>query len=198
MGERQDAPVYETSAYIEAPLSDRLSLVAAPWVEQNYDTVEGWRGEATFAAKRTLRRTDDSAMALQLGALWLSDPGAGCDEGGVELRWLGGVSRFEGAAFFNAEAAARVLSGGCGGARLDLTAGYRPNRRWLGMAQLFYDAPSEREETLKAQLTLVHFRESGRGVQVGLRTRIDSGFTEPALVIAFWGRAGRDAATEER
>lgn len=92
--------------------------------------------------------------------------------------------------FVNIEVAARALEGGCEGERLDLTAGFRPSENWLAMGQLFFDAPREGDETVKAQLTLVSFTQSGRGIQVGLRARIDDGIEEPALVVALWGRPG--------
>ncbi len=84
--------------------------------------------------------------------------------------------------------ATRALEGGCGGERLDLTAGYRPNERWLAMGQVFMDAPRDGDESVKAQLTLVRFLDSGRGIQIGVRARIDDGAHEPAIVLALWGR----------
>jgi hypothetical protein len=58
------------------------------------------------------------------------------------------------------------------------------------MGQMLLDAPREGDESLKAQFTLVRFGESGRGLQIGLRARIDDGAQEPALVIGLWGRPG--------
>jgi hypothetical protein len=55
---------------------------------------------------------------------------------------------------------------------------------------VFYDAALRGDETVKAQISLVRFGHEGRGVQIGLRARIDEGLTEPALVVAFWGRPG--------
>jgi hypothetical protein len=135
-------------------------------------------------------RDDENVMAIQAGALWVSNPDEGCDEGGAEVRFLGGRSLNEGRAFFNVEAAARGLNGGCEGGRLDLTAGYRPNENWLAMGQVFLDSPVEGDDTLKAQLTVVRFGRSGRGIQMGVRARIDGGAPEPALVIGLWGRPG--------
>lgn len=188
-GERAGLSFFESSGYLEAPLSHNNSIVAAPWVETNYDTMDGWRAEATLGLKHALHRDDDSAVAVQAGALWISHPQEGCSEGGVELRWLAGRNLGE-RSFLNLEAAARALEGGCEGARLELTAGYRPSARWLGMAQVFYDGPLDGDESLKAQLTLVRFSESGRAVQIGLRTRIDGEAPEPAIVLSFWGRPG--------
>ena len=188
-GERDGVSFYESSAYWEAPLGERASIVATPWIEQNYDTYEGWRGEATLAAKRTIYSAENTVMALQAGALWVSHPDLGCGEGGVELRWLGGRS-FEHGRFLNIETAARALEGGCGGERVDLTAGFRPSGNWLAMGQIFYDAPRHGDDVMRAQLTLVRFSESGRGLQIGLRSRIDEGPREIALVVGMWGRPG--------
>jgi len=189
-GERDEQSFYETSAYWEAPVGDELSVVAAPWLEQNYDTVEGWRAEAVVGLKHAVLRRGPLVMAVQAGAVWESHPDLGCSEGGAELRWLGGLSIGAGG-FVNVEAATRALEGGCESERFDLTLGYRPNERWMGMAQLFVDAPRGGEEAfVKAQFTLVRFGDSGRGLQIGLRARLDGGVQEPALVIGLWGRPG--------
>lgn len=191
LGQREDETLYSEGAlYYEAPLRPDTSVVFAPWVESNHQVTEGWRAEATVAAKHAFYRSEENVLAVQAGALWLSDPGEGCDEGGAEVRFLGGRSVGEGRAFFNAEAAARALSGGCEGGRLDLTVGYRPSENWLTMGQVFLDSPVEGDDTLKAQITVVRFGRSGRGIQVGLRARIDGGDPEPALVIGLWGRPG--------
>lgn len=189
VGERDDLNFYESSAYWEVPVVADTSVVATPWVEQNYDTADGWRAEATLGAKRTLFRRGETVMALQAGALWISHPPLGCSEGGAEVRWLGGRA-FGEDAFLNLEAAARTLEGGCAGARADVTVGYRPRENWLSMAQVFFDAPGEGEETLKLQLTLVRFGDEGGGFQIGLRGRVDGGPQEAALVLGFWGRPG--------
>jgi hypothetical protein len=190
VGERDELTFYESSAYWEVPFAANVALVASPWVEQNYDTIDGWRGEAVLGLKRAVFRRGETVMAVQAGALWVSHPPLGCSEGGAELRWLGGRAFDDGAAFLNLEAAGRALEGGCEGGRVDLTVGYRANDRWMGMAQLFFDAPGEAQETLKAQLTLVRFGDEGAGVQLGLRGRIDGGAEEAALVLGFWGRPG--------
>jgi hypothetical protein len=189
VGERQGQPVYESAAYYEAPVGEANSFVFAPWAETNYDTLDGWRAEATVALKHVIYRDGPNIMALQAGALWVSHPEGGCDEGGAELRWLGGRS-FGETGFLNVETAARALSGGCEGGRVDVTAGYRPAENWLTMGQVFFDAPVEGDETVKAQLTLVRFGRRGRGIQVGVRARIDGGDPEPALVLGLWGRPG--------
>lgn len=92
-GERNETSYYESSTYWEIPLEDQTSFVAAPWLEQNYDTIDGWRAEAVVGVKRAVLRRDDFVMALQAGALWVSHPpDDDCGEGGAELRWLAGRS----------------------------------------------------------------------------------------------------------
>lgn len=190
-GTREQLYFFESSTYWEAPFNPSTSFVATPWMEQSYDTADGWRAEAVVGVKRTIFRDDDTVMALQAGALWISHPERGCSEGGAELRWLGGRS-FENGAFLNLEAAARVLEGGCAGERADVTGGIRFARNWLALGQVFLDAPQQGEETVKAQLSLVRFNARGRGVQLGVRVRIDGGAEESALVLGFWGPALRD------
>lgn len=191
VGQREELPYYEGSSYLEQPVAGGTAVMMSWWMETNYDTEDGWRADATLGGKRTLFRDEDTVMALQAGALWISHPADGCGEGGAELRWLGGQS-YEGGAFLNVEAAARVLDGGCGGERIDVTGGRRFAENWLALGQVFFDAPHQGEDSVKAQLSLVRFGENGRGIQVGLRARIDGGAEEPAIVVGFWGPAARD------
>lgn len=187
LGQRENESFYsESSLYYEAPLRPDTSFVFAPWVE--HEAIDGWRAEATIAAKHAFYRSDENVLAIQAGALWVSEPDEGCDEGGAEVRFLGGRSVGEGRMFFNVEAAARALSGGCEGGRIDLTAGYRPRENWLAMGQIFLDSPVEGDDTLKAQFTVVRFGRSGLGIQFGIRARIDGGAPEPAFVVGLWGR----------
>jgi hypothetical protein len=186
---RDESGVVETQVFWEEPFGERMAFVASPWIETNYDTADGWRAEAVIGLKRAVFRDDENVMALQAGALWVSHPNPGCGEGGVEARWLGGRS-FGGGAFLNLEAAGRVLEHGCGGERVDVTAGYRPTDNWLAMGQVFVDVPWEAEESVKVQLSLVRFNENGYGVQLGLRLRVDDGPQEPALMLGLWSRSG--------
>jgi len=180
----------EMSGYFEAPVIEDTSVVFAPWGQRHFDPREGWRGEATLAAKRVLYRSEAGGIvAVQAGALWTSRPEEGCSEGGGEVRLLAGHS-FGRTGFANVEAASRALEGGCESERLDLTVGYRPGENWLAMGQLFVDAPREGDEVIRAQVAVVNFRPSGRGIQVGLRTRVDGGAQEAALVVGVWGRSG--------
>lgn len=190
VGERDELSFFESALYLELPVAHGASFVLAPWVEQNYDTLDGWRGEALVGFKRTVFEADNTVVAIQAGALWVSHPDSACSEGGAEVRVLGGRAFASGSSFVNLEAAARGLVGGCEGARLDLTLGYRPNPDWLAMGQIFLDAPLDGRESVKAQITLVRFRDNGNGFQIGLRGRIDGEALEPALVLGLWGRPG--------
>ncbi|MGE0597031.1 MAG: hypothetical protein AB7P07_11725 [Hyphomonadaceae bacterium] len=192
-GERDEALYMESSIYLERPIHERVALVAAPWVTSD-DFTAGWDGlrwETTLGAKAAVLRRPGQVMAVQGAAVWHSDPFGTCEETGIELRWLGGAAFGDGRGFLNLEAAQRSFEGGCRTGRYDLTLGYRPDEGWLGMAQFFFDDPELGESALKAQLTLVRFGASGRGVQVGLRGRVDGEAVEPALVLGFWG-VGRE------
>jgi len=189
IAERDGGAVLESQLYLEAPVGERVSLVGRPWLE-NGATVgeEGWRAEVEGGVKAALLRTSNAAVAVQASAVWRSDPDFGCGEGAGEVRALGGVSFADGRGFANAETAARLHDGGCPAGRVDLTLGYRPAPRWLGMAETFVFAPEGREAAVKAQFSLVRFSEGGAGFQLGVRVRLDGDEPEPALVLAFWGR----------
>lgn len=187
-GQREGYTLLESSAYWEAPVAPSTSVVIAPWSESSADLESGWRGEAVVGVKRAIFRDDETVMALQGGAFWRSDPPGDCGEGGVEARWLGGRS-FGETGFANMEVAGRVLDEGCPAGRVSLSLGYRPAENWLAMGEIFYDAPREGDESLKLQVSLVRFGDDGRGIQVGLRTRLD-GSAETALVLGVWGRPG--------
>jgi hypothetical protein len=182
--------VVDSSLYLEVPFAEHWSFVATPWFEQNYDTVDGWRGEGVLGAKRVWSG-EEGAFALQAGAYWQSHPDQDCGEGGVELRGLLGRN-LGGGTFVNIEAAGSVLEGGCGGERLDLTLGRRWGEHWLGLAQVFGDwrAGEGYEDNVKMQLSLVRLGEGGRGLQLGLRARLDGDDAEPAVILGFWGRPG--------
>lgn len=190
-GERDGFAVFESSTYIEAPLNDSFSILATPWIETSYDLPEGWRAETTLGVKYAVFRRERSVMAVQAGAYWRSDPPEGCGEGGAEVRWLGGQS-FGETGFINLDLGTRLLDGGCGGERMELSAGFEPVENWMTLGQVFLDAPHEGEETVKFQLSLVRFSAAGRGIQVGVRTRLDEPGAETALVLGLWGGAGGD------
>ncbi len=191
-GKREGLTYYETSGYVEAPVTHNDSLVIAPWVIQDFiDDENGWRAEATVGVKHIIHHTEHTVAAVQASALWVSDPPQHCQEGGAELRALAGVNLPHNS-FVNAEVAERVLSGGCADQRAELTAGTHFGRRWMGLAQVFVDGPQYGEETVKAQLSLVVFdNRHHRGLQIGIRDRIDGGEDELALMVGFWTEPGR-------
>lgn len=188
-GERDGLTFVEGSAYLEGPLTADISIVGSSWAEYSYTLEEGYRGEVTVGVKYAVFRDDHGVMALQGGALWRSDPPQGCGEGGVELRWLGGRN-VGGRGFVNLEVAGRLLEGGCGGERVELTAGFRPAEQWLALGQVFLDSPREGDESLQLQVSVVRFTSTGRGIQLGVRARLDGEDAAPALVLGLWGRNG--------
>jgi hypothetical protein len=189
-GQREELRFYETSTYWEIPLGADTSIVASPWVEQNYDGGESWRAEAVVGVKRAVFRDERFAFALSASVVWESEPDDGCGEGGFELRGLAGGSADEGRAFMNFEVAGRTLEDGCAGARAEVTAGRHLGDRWLTLGQLFVDASEDDEAVVRGQLSLARFSEEGRGVQLGVRARLDGEEDELALVLGFWGRPG--------
>lgn len=188
----RDGAFAEGSAYFELPTSsENVSFVAAPWYVRGGDDAddEGWRAEATLGLKAALVRARQGAMAVQGGLVWQSEPGQGCGEAGIEARWLGGVNfGRRGTAFLNLEAAARAQEGGCESRRYDVTAGYQPREGWLALAQVFVDERFEGEPEVQGQISLVRLGSQGRGIQVGVRARLDGEATEGALVLGLWGR----------
>lgn len=187
VGERAAGYVLETQLFFEQPVAQRTSVVARPWLETGWGVGEsGWRAEAEAGLKQALLRTDRGAVAVQATALWSSHPGVGCGEGGVELRALGGASFAQGRGFLNAEAGRRALEGGCEAFRVDVSSGWRFTQSWLGMAEAFSHQEPAGDATVKAQLSLVRFDDEGRGIQLGVRVRVDGQEPEPALVLAFW------------
>lgn len=179
--------MYEGSAYWEAPLGDRHALVLAPWAERSEETQDGWRAETAIGVKRAVVREAETVVAMQASAVWVTTPPDACGEGGAEARVLAGRT-LGGRSFANVEVAARALEGGCGGQRLDVTLGHRPAEHWLGMAQLFVDAPIDGRETIRGQVSLVAFGANDRGIQIGIRARLDGEDAEPALIIGLWRR----------
>jgi hypothetical protein len=162
-------------------------VVFTPWVEQNSDTADGWRGEAAVGYKRGFSIGERSVAALQASALWVSHPDVDCGEGGLEVRGLAGRSIGQ-RGFVNVEIASRRLEGGCGGERIDLTLGHRPGDDWLMLAQVFVDDAGGPREGVKAQLAIARFGSNGRGLQLGIRARLDGDDAEPAFTVSLWRR----------
>lgn len=187
-GRREGLSYYETSEYFEGRVTPNDSIVLSTWATQ--DQIGEWRGEAIIGAKHTLTHSQHTVTAVQAGAIWISEPPSDCQEGGAEVRALAGVNLPHNS-FVNAEVAERVLSGGCTDQRAEITAGTHLGPHWLGLAQVFVDGPQYGDESVKLELSLVHFDKKGRGVQIGIRDRVDGGEDELALVVSFWTEPGR-------
>ena len=192
-GARDDVFFTESSIYYERPVAERVSIVAAPWVttDANSQELDDLRWEVTLAGKAGVLRTERTVMAVQAGVVWRSDPDSRCPEPAAELRWLGGATFGRaGRGFANLEVAGRASEAACTSARADLTLGYRPRENWLALGQVFTDEAELGDTAVKAQISLVRFGQNGRGIQLGLRARIDGESAEPALVLGFWRGGG--------
>ena len=189
-GETEFGSVSESDYFREQPLGSRWALVLHPWVEYGADEFgETVRAEAFAGLKRALHRGSRMATAVQAGVAWRSDPPDGCDEGGGEVRALAGASWTH--AFLNAEAAAQAFSGGCGRQRFEITGGFRPTQRWMALGQAFVEAGGAGDETIQLQASVVRFGADGRrGLQLGVRTRLEAEEASPLLVLGWWDRPG--------
>ena len=190
VGQRNDVDVYEVSGYGESGVDGRRSWVSTGWGEFAEDNADGTRAESYLGVKYALVTNEHAAISVQAGVLYITDPRDGCSEGGVELRFMGGRN-FRHGSFANLEVAGRALDGGeeCLGSRVELTVGRQDGGRWLALGQILVDAPLDGEDTVKAQFSLVRFgNDGGRGIQFGLRVRLDGGAAEPALVLGLWRR----------
>lgn len=181
----------ESDVYGEVPFGRHFALVGHTFNTRN--TLGEQRDEADIDLKVATFRGRRTALALQAGVTWRADPTDGCSDVGAEVRALAGRSSKSGRSFLNAEAAVRADGdGGCAHARYELTAGMRPNARWLRLAQVFVDDDLEFGQTVKAQASLVRFTRKGRGLQLSLRFRVDDGaVTEPTLILGYWSAARR-------
>lgn len=192
-GETEEASIVETDLFIEAPLNSRVSVVANHWSE----TVTTFIGsdthnESVVAGKYRLLHGDRSVVSIQAGVLWDSRAVGDCGEWGGETRLLGGVASRGGHLFATAELGARVQGNDCIHARYDLTLGVKPHKRLLGLAQIFVDDDLTYGESFKAQASVVAFERNGRGVQLGVRVRIDGNdVIEPTLLLSYWSALRR-------
>jgi hypothetical protein len=195
-GEQAGSAVSEADQYSEQPLAGRYDLILQSH-GQTYDiysepdssgvsqSSQGWSAEAQVAVKANLLQTAHTAIAAQAGFNWQSSLDEVCDEIGAEVRLLGGVS--SGKIFAGAEAAYRLRSGGCRAGKLDLTLGWKPTERWMGLAQTFVDDDAARQSVIKLQFSLIRYTDEGAGLQLGLRVRADeAGDDERALVVGWW------------
>ena len=184
-GEGDDGHIYEASVYSEEPIGSDYALIGSQWIESAplYGG-RGYRAETTVFLKRKLDDEGRFVSALQGGIVWRSDL-IDCTRYGAELRYLAGMNLANGA-FINAELAVRSFDGDCTAARIDLTAGYRPEDNWLALGQIFSDAPRGGEDSLKLQISAVRFAAEGWGVQFGLRAPVDGDEGPLMLVLGVW------------
>ncbi len=187
-GETEEASTVETVLFIEAPLNARVSVVANHW-SQTVTTFDGTdtRNESVLAGKVRVLRGDRSVVSVQGGVVWDSRADGDCGEWGGEARLLAGAASRGGKYFVSGELGARAQGNDCIHARYDLTVGVKPHRRLLALAQVFVDDDLTYGETLKTQVSAVVFERNGRGVQLGLRMRLDAGeFIEPTILLSYW------------
>ena len=192
-GETEEASTVETDLFIEAPLNSRISVVASHW-SQTVTTFDGTetRNESVLSGKYRLLRGDRSVVSVQSGVVWDSRASGACGEWGGEARVLAGAATRGGRFFATGELGARSQGSDCIHARYDLTLGVKPHRRILGLAQVFVDDDLTYGESLKAQASVVAFERNGRGVQLGVRMRLDAGeFIEPTILLSYWSALRR-------
>lgn len=191
--ETDEVSIVETELFIEAPLAARISVVANHWSQTATD-FEGTntRNESVVSIKYRVMSGDRSVLAVQTGAVWDSRAAGDCGEWGGESRLLAGAATRGGRFFVSAEAGARVQGEDCVRARYDFTLGAKPHKRLLGLAQVFLDDDLRYGETLKAQASLVAFERGGRGLQLGVRVRIEEEeVIEPTLLLSYWSALRR-------
>jgi hypothetical protein len=145
--------------------------------------------ESLVALKALAHRGPRFAAAVQAGVTWRSEPDPECTPTGGEVRMMAGMSSRGGGQFGNVEAAYRE-AGGCAHARYEVTWGVRPRRDWLLLGQVFADDDLRFAETVKVQATAVRFTRKGRGLQLGVRLRVDGvDVIEPTIIVGYWSAA---------
>lgn len=195
-GQRDDGAFSEFDVYWEDGLTTRFDgvLNVHLQLDEKYDAPTGPgvqtpriepSGELLAGAKMVIRERPGSVISAQAGLLGIAGLKDECGDVGAEARVLAGVAR--GGFFADTQGAYRVRSGGCPSAKLDITAGWEPNERWMGLAQTFVDVDPRYDPVVKLQLSLVRFSENGKGWQIGVRVRADeAGQDERALVVGRW------------
>lgn len=150
----------------------------------------GVRSEAFGGVKWALARGARGAVSVQASGTWRQETFGACGQSGYEVRAMGAMAvGANGRGFVNLEAAQRGFAGGCPHARLDTTLGWRVRPEWLTQAQIFYDGGIHKSDALKGQISVVRFLRAG-GLQLGVRSRLDGGAVEPALIVGWWGKQG--------
>ena len=175
---------FEEDVFTEHRFSPRVSGVLHTFARQTAtgDAEE----EAEASLKRRMVGGDRWTVAMQAGGLWAGATAGTCPRAGAELRALAGATSKTGRRFVNLEAAYRYRAG-CARARYELTTGYRPDEKWLWLAQTFVDDDLTFDREIKIQASAVRFDRKRRGLQLSVRARIsDAGVNEPALVLGYW------------
>jgi hypothetical protein len=195
-GEREDGSFSEMNFYWEDRLTARFDGVLNVHVQldEKFEPAPGPgvqaayvepSGEVFVGGKMTLRDRPDTVVSAQVGLLGVGGLKDDCGDAGAEARLLAGAAR--GDFFVDAQGAYRVRAGGCPTSKLDITVGWEPDERWMGLAQTFVDVDPRYDPVVKLQLSLVRFSKKGKGVQVGVRVRADeAGKDERALVVSWW------------
>lgn len=188
--------VLETGVTGEQGLGQgRVALVADTWTRNGAEN----RSRVGLALKLQAHHGPRWAVAVQGGALYAD--GSAADDapptarpcvgpGGEGRIAIGrGQARGDRGAFAALELAYRA-QGGCAAALTEATIGYKLEAKWLLLAQAFQDHDLHGTETVKVQVSAVRFRRA-RGVQIGIRCRVDGAEAEPAVIIGVWRRDRR-------
>lgn len=187
MGRVADVVVQETDLFREVgwPRS-RVGIASNLHLRRS---AIGAEGDGSILVKRAFGGVDGWAAALSAGAVY-SAYGGCVGQGGEARAALGrtfGPSRRP-AGFASFEAAYRA-AGGCGGLKTEFTIGYRPEHKWLLLAKAYGDRAVHGTDTLKVQVSAVRFGPR-RGIELGVRVRVNGGDPEPALIASVWRGRG--------
>lgn len=184
-GRREDEGFVERQYYVEERVSDRFAMVIRPLVASgSFYGGSTVRAEGELGLKAAVFRGRNAAVSLQAGAIANSDWMTRCWYGG-ELRGMGGLSFGGGRGYVNAEFGTRRLNGGCRAHRLDVSTGYRFLRYYNGVFDAFAYAAEGERTVLKIQASILQ-ASFQRSLQIGVRTRVDGGPSETALVFSLW------------
>jgi hypothetical protein len=165
---------------------ERVAIVLDGYVRTSADHEQT---AASVLVKHSVLSRGRWALSTSAGPAFAS--GDLCAGGGGEARGPLGRSIGRGArpnAFAAIELTAREVIG-CRALKGELTLGYQPGERWLLLAKSFSDQPRHGTDTLKVQISAVRLG-ARRGVEFGLRARVDGADPEPAFVVSIWRGRG--------
>lgn len=176
--------------YVDVPVHQRVSVVGTGRYEITPARPSSVRdvGEALLALKVGAKLAARTVGAIQIGPTWRNDLDPDCSGFGGEARALVGHSR--GRAFVDVQAGVRFQSSECVRAFYQATLGYRPARRWLGLAQVFVDDDLLQGSNTNVQASLVRTNAKGVGLQLGARFGFGAA-AERTLVLGYWRKIGR-------